>query len=62
LAVVAIGTSRFSHLTFPALSTIESPLYEMGYSGVEMLFDIMEGNPTKNLAVFEWTFVPRESS
>lgn len=61
VAVVAIGTSRFSHLTYPALSTIESPLYQMGFSGAEMLLDIIAGKPHKNLAVFEWTFVPRES-
>jgi DNA-binding LacI/PurR family transcriptional regulator len=61
IAVVAIGTSRFSHLTYPALSTVESPLYEMGFSGAEMLLNVIAGNPYKNLPAFEWTFVPRES-
>ncbi len=61
-AVIAIGTSRFSALSAPALSAIESPLYDMGFTGCEMLFDIMNGNLQQHLVVLEWSLVERESS
>ncbi|HOP75750.1 MAG TPA: LacI family DNA-binding transcriptional regulator [Bacillota bacterium] len=62
LSITAFGTSKFSPLTYPALSAIESPLYEMGYSAAEMLFNIMSGQPTDNLVVLKWQYVKRESS
>ncbi len=62
LAVAAIGTSKFSPVSYPALSAVESPLYDMGYTGCEMLFDIMNGNTTNNVVVLEWTFTPRETT
>lgn len=62
IAVIAIGSSKFSPLTYPAMSTIESPLYKMGFSGAKMLFDIMDDNPIPNSVILEWAFIPRESS
>jgi len=62
LAVVAIGSSRFAHLSVPALSTIEGPLYEMGATGCRMLFDAIEGRAASAPVVLEWSYVPRESS
>lgn len=62
LSVTAFGTSKFSPLTYPALSAIESPLYQMGYSAAEMLYNIMNGQPTDNLVVLKWQYVKRESS
>ncbi len=62
LAVVAIGTSRFSLLSYPSLSAIESPLYEMGNTACQLLFDIIEGKSTQSIVTLEWVFVPRESS
>lgn len=62
LIVIAIGTTKFSALTYPSLSTIESPLSEMGYLGCEMLFNLIEQKPTNHLVVLNWSFIPRESS
>ena len=62
LSVIAIGSSRFSSLSYPSLSTIENPLYEMGYTGCQLLFNSIEGKPTQSIITLEWRFVPRESS
>lgn len=62
MAVIAFGVSRFSELSYPSLSAIESPLYDLGFTGCQMLFDIMLGSPSSNIVVLEWMFVPRDSS
>ncbi len=62
LAVIAIGSSRFADLSYPSLSTVQAPLYEMGYKGAEMLFDIMDGNIINDVVTLEWSFAPRDSS
>ena len=62
LAVIAIGTSKFSPHTYPAMSAIEAPLYDMGFKGVEMLLDILEGTISEDIVVLEWSFVARDSS
>lgn len=61
LAVIAIGTSQFSPLAQPSLSAIEAPLYEMGYTGCIMLFDVMENKSVKDVVVLEWKFQRRDS-
>jgi len=62
LAVVAIGSSSYAELSFPALSTIEGPLYDMGATGIRMLFDIIEGRSPQTPVVLDWSYMPRESS
>jgi len=62
IAIIAIGVSMFSSMSYPSLSTIESPVYDMGYTGCEMLFDIMDGKVSNNVVVLEWKFTPRGSS
>lgn len=62
LAVIAIGSSRFAELSYPSLSTVQEPLYEMGLRGAEMLFEIMKGNIVNDVVTLEWDFIPRESS
>lgn len=62
LAVIAIGTSQFSNRTYPSLSAIEAPLYNMGSRGCEMLFDIMGRKQSDDVVTLEWDFVVRESS
>lgn len=62
LSVIAIGSSRFCPLSYPSLSAIENPLYEMGYTGCQLLFDLIEGKPTQSIITLEWRFIPRESS
>lgn len=62
LAVLAIGTSKFSPHTYPSMSAIEAPLYDMGFKGAKMLFDILEGTISEEIVVLQWTFNARDSS
>lgn len=62
IAVTAIGTSNFSSYSNPSLSAVEAPLYDMGYTGCEMLFDIMNKKETDEVVVLEWKFIIRDSS
>lgn len=62
VAVVAIGTSNFSTFSNPSLSAVEAPLYDMGYTGCEMLFDVMNEKETEEVVVLEWKFVVRDST
>jgi LacI family transcriptional regulator len=61
LAVIGIGTSRFAKLSHPTLSAIESPLYDMGFTGCELLFNVINGETARRAVVLEWTFEPRAS-
>jgi LacI family transcriptional regulator len=62
MAVAAIGTSNFAPRSNPSLSAIEAPLYEMGYTGCNMLFDVMKSNSEGNVVVLDWKYVEREST
>jgi DNA-binding LacI/PurR family transcriptional regulator len=62
IAITAIGTSNFSSYSNPSLSAVEAPLYAMGYTGCEMLFDIMNEKETEEVVVLEWKFVTRDST
>ncbi len=63
MTVVSIGTSPFFEYSQPAMSAIEAPLYDMGYKGCSMLFDIMDGNSDMldDVVVLQWKLVRRES-
>jgi LacI family transcriptional regulator len=61
-AVIGIGTTNFSTFSHPSLSAIEAPLSQMGYTGCEMLFNVMENNSGDDVVVLEWTYIQRESS
>jgi len=73
MAVIAIGTSQYSGKFCPALSAIEAPLFEMGQTGVKMLFEQLDGveEPTEgnlqedsmnhDIVTLEWSFAKRES-
>jgi len=62
LAVAAIGTSKFSTYSYPPLSAIEAPLYDMGLIGAGMLFDIIDSRTVNDVVVLEWEYVLRDSS
>jgi hypothetical protein len=34
----------------------------MGFKGVKMLFDILEGTISEDIVVLEWSFIARDSS
>lgn len=61
LAVIALGTSQFASYSYPTLSTVDPPAYQMGYTSCEMLFQIMQGSLSESIVVLEWNFTPRES-
>lgn len=61
IAVAAIGTSTYSVYSCPALSAIEAPLYDMGVTGAQMIFDIMKGSVSNDIVVLDWNFVQRNS-
>lgn len=62
ISVAAIGTSKFSPDSFPCLSAIEAPLYDMGIEGAKMLVDLINGNNTDNEVNLEWIYVKRMST
>jgi DNA-binding LacI/PurR family transcriptional regulator len=39
------GNLRVSNMVEPALSTVESPLREMGFQGTRLLIDLLEKRP-----------------
>jgi DNA-binding LacI/PurR family transcriptional regulator len=61
IGIAAIGPSQFSEISNPSLSTIDAPLYDMGVYGCEMLFDILNNNPHKDVLTLKWFFVRRGS-
>jgi DNA-binding LacI/PurR family transcriptional regulator len=61
-AVIGIGTTNFTSFSFPSLSAIEAPLAEMGYTGCDMLFDILESKPVQDVVVLKWDYIQRGSS
>jgi len=44
VSVVAIGSSNFFELFHPAISSIDLPLYDMGFNAAAMLLKIINGN------------------
>lgn len=61
MSVILIATSQFAQFTYPSLSTIEAPVYDMGYLGGEMLLNIMNDNTYDDVVILEWIFNKRES-
>ena len=66
MSVIAVGTSQHSSGLCPALSAIEAPLYEMGQTGVRMLFSQLDGidypdSQEDDVVILEWEFIRRES-
>jgi len=64
VSLIQLGTTEFSRRTYPTISAVEAPLYNMGLRGSELLFDIMDygygvhGDPI----VLQWQYNQRESS
>jgi LacI family transcriptional regulator, repressor for deo operon, udp, cdd, tsx, nupC, and nupG len=62
LKIIALGTSNFFNISYPSLSAVEMPLYEMGFRAAEMLFDRMIGNEVQKSVVLPSELVLRDSS
>ena len=61
LRIIALGTSNFFNIIYPALSAVELPLYDMGLRAAEMLAERMKGNEVKKEIVLPSELVIRES-
>lgn len=62
LKIIALGTSNFFNISYPSLSAVELPLYDMGFRASEMLFDRMNGKEVQKSVVLPSELVLRDSS
>ena len=62
IRIVAVGSSKFFELIHPPLSSIELPLYDMGFKAAEMILKIIDEGNIEALSVLGSEFIIRESS
>lgn len=62
LKIVALGSSNFFSITYPSLTAVELPLYDMGFHSAEMLAERMKGNDVEKAIVLPSELVVRDSS
>lgn len=62
LKIIALGTSNFFKVTYPSLSAVELPLYDMGLRAAEMLFELMSGQSSQKTVILPSELVLRDSS
>jgi LacI family transcriptional regulator len=61
LLAASLGTSAFHGLCHPGLSAVELPLYDMGYTGAEVLVDIMNDKAAEEVRILPSEIVLRGS-
>ena len=61
LKIIALGSSNFFNITYPPMSAVELPLYDMGFRSAEMLSDRMKGNEIQKAVILPSELVIRES-
>ncbi|NJD02697.1 MAG: LacI family transcriptional regulator [Ruminiclostridium sp.] len=61
LKIIALGTSNFFTVTFPSLSAVELPLYDMGFKAAEMLIDLISGHKVEKSEVLPSELIIRDS-
>ncbi len=52
LSVIGYDNVRLSEMSNPALTTIDQSLYNMGYKGAELLFDLIEKNQKQSIDMY----------
>ncbi len=63
LAVIGYDDHPYASMLFPKLSTVKQPTEEMGVSCVNMLMDIVDGKPKRNMRIIlKPTVVLRETT
>ena len=62
LKIIVLGTSNFFDVTYPSLSSVELPLYDMGHKSAELLFKLINGESINKTTVLSSEFVIRDSS
>lgn len=61
IKVITLGSSNYFSITYPAMSAVELPLYDMGFRAAEMLAERMKGNEFQKTAVLPSELVIRDS-
>jgi LacI family transcriptional regulator len=61
IAIVGYDNIKISEMIEPALTTIDQPVYEMGYKAVELLINILEGIIEEKTIRLESNLVIRDS-
>lgn len=61
IAVVGYDNIQISEMIEPSLTTVNQPIYEMGYKAVELLIDILEGRIEEKTIRLKSNLVIRES-
>ena len=62
LSVVGFDDSAIAHQTYPALTTMRQPIYEMAQDATKRLIDQATGQPNQTVSrVYDCTFVLRDS-
>ncbi len=60
--IVAIGSSKYFDIIYPSISSIELPLYDMGFKAAQMFLEIIKGADVEKTAVLPSEIIERESS
>ncbi|NSW89580.1 MAG: LacI family DNA-binding transcriptional regulator [Firmicutes bacterium] len=60
--IIAVGSSNFFDLIHPPLSSIELPLYDMGFKAAQMLLEIINGGDMEMTLILPSELILRESS
>ncbi len=61
LAIIGYDNIKISEMIEPALTTVNQPVYKMGYKAVELLINILEGNIQEKTIQLESNLVVRDS-
>jgi DNA-binding LacI/PurR family transcriptional regulator len=61
LLAASLGTSAFHDFCYPPMTAVELPLFDMGYTGAEMLVDIMQDKDVDRIRILPSEIVLRGS-
>lgn len=61
VALIGFDKISFSNMTYPALTTVAQPMYEMGKISAKMLIDKIKGKEVENV-ILDYELVIREST
>lgn len=61
LRIITLGSSNFFSITYPAMTAVELPLYEMGFRSAEVLLERMKGNEIQKTTILPAEIVIRDS-
>ncbi len=62
IAVVGFDNLPLSLYIDPPLTTVEIPMYDLGYSAMEILINLLSKNKTKKIKLFKTRLIIREST